>query len=94
MVLDLGVYDEDDQGDDACRQRMPGREQHGGNAGQGAADHRQEVDKRHPQRPQERERHAEQQQRHEDDDPAISEVRKFPSMYPVTERLTSRATSE
>jgi len=24
--------------------------------------------------------------------PAMSEVRKFPSMYPVTERLTSRAT--
>jgi hypothetical protein len=47
--------------------RAPGdeREQDGGDAGQGPADHRQEVHQGHPQAPQQRERHAEDLQRHE-----------------------------
>jgi hypothetical protein len=49
-----------------------GGEQHDRDARQRPADHRQEVDQRDPQRPQQRERHAEDQQVDEDDTPQMT----------------------
>ena len=69
-------------------------EQHVGDARQGAADHRQEVDERDPQRPQPGERHADIISVTNTTSPQIIEVRKFPSMYPTTERFTSDAIAD
>ncbi len=65
MVLHLRVDGEHDQRHDARREGLGEGEQHHGDAGQCAADHRQEVDERDPERPQEWERHAEHNQRDE-----------------------------
>ncbi len=68
MVLDLGVDGEHDQRHDSRREGLGEGEQHDRDAGHRAADHRQEVDERDPQRPQEGERHTERDQRHEHDE--------------------------
>src|SRR5262249_58988124 len=69
VVVDLLVGDEYHQGDYARGERVGGREQHGGNARQRPADHGQEVDQRDPQRPQEGEGDAQDEEGHEHDDP-------------------------
>ena len=66
VVLDLGVGQEDHGEDDEGAERVRQREQGRGDPGQRPADHGQEVEERHPQRPQQRVGHAQRQQRHED----------------------------
>ena len=50
-----------------ARERVPEGEQHRGDARQGTADHRQEVDQGDPERPEKRERNARDHQRQEHD---------------------------
>jgi hypothetical protein len=53
------------RGTDAGREALDAGEQHGRDARQGSADHGHEVDQGHPQTPQERVRHVDDQQRYE-----------------------------
>ena len=56
VVLDLGVREEDDGEDDEGAEGVGQGEEGRGDAGQGPADHGQEVEQRHPQRPQQGDR--------------------------------------
>src|SRR2546430_7881578 len=65
--FDLLVGDERGRGDDSRGERVAQGEQDGGDAGQRAADHGQEIDQGDPQGPQQREGDPEDGERNEDD---------------------------
>jgi hypothetical protein len=65
MIFDLGVGEENDERDDSGSERVPGREQHRWYAGQRAPDQGEEIDQRYPERPEEGEGNAGDEQRDE-----------------------------